>query len=335
MEKYTDHNVFVGPNALLDYLNPDNHPPTSLVEVPNSILDEKNFRIFAKMAREEPMCTLKAASVNGMYEEAERSGALKGVHTIVMASSGGAAAPAAIQARLRGKKFTAYIPKDAPEDKKYLVRLAGGDVKESQETPGQPTSVELAREMGKQPGHLTFDQYGDAANHRAQARAIAGQVLQQLQSIGRGLGIIALPLGTTGSAVGARNLLQKESPKTLIVGVMCAEGNPVPGVRPRSRLGPKQILFDWEKGIHQVEVERYPAYAETVALFRMGLRSGISGGLAFYGLCKFARSLHEKDRDVWESLRDKNGEINAVFVVGDLIDPYLPKLSTILEAEHL
>jgi len=70
----TDKNVFSGPEAIRDFLNPGKLPPTPLVELPPSLnaLAEDGVRLQAKLMNLLPLGNVKAAPAFNMLEQAAK-----------------------------------------------------------------------------------------------------------------------------------------------------------------------------------------------------------------------------------------------------------------------
>lgn len=117
-------NVFAGPDALKNFLDPDCNPPVPLVELPESLnpFAGQKVRIFAKLPYLLPLLNLKSLPVLKMLQEA--SDKLDGEHTIVEDSSGNTAFSLAIMARLFGvRSVRAIVPIDIAPEELELLRL--------------------------------------------------------------------------------------------------------------------------------------------------------------------------------------------------------------------
>ena len=117
-------NIFSGPDAIKQFLDPDCNPPLPLVELPDWLnpFAEQKVRIFAKLLYLLPLLNLKSLPVLAMLQDA--SGELDGVHTIVENSSGNTAFSMAIMARLFGiRSVRAIVPLDIAPGKLELLRL--------------------------------------------------------------------------------------------------------------------------------------------------------------------------------------------------------------------
>ena len=85
-----NHNVFSGENSLQNYLDPDNHPPLPLVEVPSFLnpLRDRGVRIFLKLMHFLPLGHVKSLPAYNMLQKARQEGKVDGVDSLVESSSG-------------------------------------------------------------------------------------------------------------------------------------------------------------------------------------------------------------------------------------------------------
>jgi cysteine synthase len=313
-------NVFSGPDAIKDLLNPDRNPPLPLVELPAELnpLSAQKVRIFAKLLYLLPLMNLKSLPVLTMLQGV--SDQLEGVHTIVENSSGNTAFSMAIMARLFGiRSVRAIVPVDIAPGKLELLRLAGADVRFA---PPEGGGVALARRIGERPGFLNLDQYGNPANIAAHARWTTQQAWEQTKGK---LTIYCAGLGTTGTALGAIRFFRENANAVTVVGVYCLPNNAIPGVRTIERL--QEVSFDWESAVpNRVGAGTAESYKKSLDLCRAGLMAGPSSGFALAGLLRFLEAHTDLD-----SFRNADGEVVAVFVCCDTPFPYLDKYSTILD----
>ena len=85
-------NVFFGPDSIKEFLNPENCPPTPLVEIPPRLnpFHQSAVRIFAKLGYLTPLLNIKQLSVFNMLQEAEDLTRLNDGLTLVVAFNYGA-----------------------------------------------------------------------------------------------------------------------------------------------------------------------------------------------------------------------------------------------------
>jgi len=318
-------NVFL---SLKEFFDPARHPPAPLVLLPSSFNPfpaEERVKLFAKLMYLSPTLNLKWTPAFEMLQEALSKGGTQ-AQQVVEASSGNMALSLALQSRAFGLSgVSAFVPADLAFVKKELLHLAGVNFVLCTDVPGQPTAIEKARTQGAEPGFLNLGQYENPGNPEAHARWTAPGIWEQTRGA---LTVFCSGMGTTGTLVGARNAFQALSPKVQVVGCLCAPGTAVPGVRSEARLS--EIRFDWQEGIHRVEVETKESYRASLKLIRSGLLAGPSSGFALVGLLRFLEACRQVP-ETWESLRNEAGEIVATFLCGDTPHLYVDKYTTLLD----
>jgi cysteine synthase len=326
-EDESSKNVFM---SLMDFFDPDQHAPAPLVLLPQSLNPfpaEERVKIFAKLMYLSPTLNLKWTPAFEMLRRALDSEGPEGVRRVVEASSGNMALALALQCRAFGiSGVSSFVPADLAFVKKELLYLAGVDLTFCTDAPGEPNAIEKARSQGTEPDFINLAQYENPGNPEAHARWTATGIWEQTQGA---LTVFCGGLGTTGTLVGARNVFRTLAPKVQLVGCLCAPGSAVPGLRTEERLA--QIRFDWQDGIHRVEVETKESYRASLRLIRSGLLGGPSSGFALVGLLRFLETCRQ-DSARWEGLRNESGDIVASFICGDTPHLYIDKYSTILDA---
>jgi cysteine synthase len=322
--------VFQGPDAIRDLLDPENNAPLPLVELPDHLnpFAGQGVRLFAKLMYLLPLLSIKSLPARQMLLEAEASGELKDVHSLVESSSGNTAFSLGVLGSLFGmRSVVAMVPWDIAPGKLDLLRLCGVEPRLVRDAPGQSSGIDQAREAGRRPGWFAPSQYENDANPAASEKWIAPQIWAQTE--GR-LTVFATGLGTTGTLVGASRFFRRHKTQrsVAIVGVACAPNNAVPGVRSIARL--REIALPWRESADAiVEVETRESFKKSLELCRAGLMGGPSSGFALAGLLKFLHSW--KEEQSLDSLRNADGEVLATFVCADTPLPYLDKYSTHLD----
>jgi cysteine synthase len=320
--------VFEGPTAIRAFLNPENNPPIPLVELPralNPFLDY-DVRIFGKLMYLLPLLSVKSLPALNMLTEAEASGRLQDVHTVVENSSGNTAFSLAVIARFFNiRNVIALVPWDIAPGKLDLLRICGAEPRLTKDGPHELSGIAQARDMGLDPGIFNPAQYDNESNPAAYEKWVAPELWKQTKSK---LTVFVSGMGTTGTLVGVSRYFHEHANGVKTVGVICSEGQAVPGVRAEARL--REIRFNWREAADcVVEVGTKESFKWSVALCQNGLMAGPSSGFALAGLFRFLRaSLESKGLD---QLRNKDGEVIATFVCGDTPLPYLDKYSTHLD----
>lgn len=327
-------NVFSGEDALLSYLNPDNHPPLPLVEIPSSLnpYRDKGVRIFLKLMHFLPLANIKSLAAFNMLDVAKQDGLLSGVHSLVESSSGNTVLSLAVLGRTFGiNKTLALASNQVERGKLQLLQLLGTDIRIVEEDicpdPNDPISgVNQAKRIGEVSGWFNAGQYHNLANPKAHERWTGPQIW--LQTNGK-VTILASGLGTTGTLCGTGTYLKSHNKKVCTVGVIREPNNPVPGVRTKTLLN--EISFDWPGAAdHLVPIGTREAYQTSLDLCRAGLLVGPSGGFALAGLFQYLSHLHPVDLDL---LRNEDGEVLAVVISPDTPLPYLDEYFRYLDKD--
>ncbi len=336
--------VFSGENAVKDFLNPDNHPPLPLVELPKHLnpLAERKVRIFAKLMNFLPLANVKSLPALNMLMAKEREGTLQSVESIIENSSGNTVFSLAVIGRVFGIKETkAIVSHEVSPGKLQLLRFFDTKVSINEEPicphPRDKTSgIYQAREIGKQRGIWNPGQYDNTANPEAHERWTGRQIWEQ--TAGK-VTLFCAGLGTTGTMVGAGRYLKGQNQHIFNLGVVREPNNPVPGVRTNNLL--QEIAFDWRGTVDEtVEVGTVESFERSLALCRNGILAGPSSGFALAGLLNFLSSAEEEQLN---AIRNDDDEILAVFICPDSPFPYIeeyfeylnPKLFPEIENAHL
>jgi len=319
-------NVFEGPAAIKDLLNPGKFPYVPLVELPAELnpFAADNVRIFAKLMNLLPLANVKAVPAFNMIEEKHRQGKLAGVKRIVENSSGNTVSSMALVARQFGVDETqSYVPSEISWHKLLMLLFFGiepivnVEPKDPDETDPE-SGVYKAWKDGEAPEALNPGQYHNEDNPKSHEKWTGPQIWQQTQ--GR-INIFCAGLGTTGTVIGNSRYLKSKNPDIRVVGVMRAPDNYVPGVRTDKLL--KLVGFDWKKHVDYIErIETGESYSLSMKISRRGLVVGPSSGLALAGLLQHLKGI--KQDNGFDQLRNKeSGDIICVFPCPDGPMPYL------------
>ena len=300
-----------------------------LIELPEALnpFHADRVRIHAQICGDN----IKKFAALNLLIEAKESGKLEGVHTLVENSSGNMALALGVLAPAFGiKTVIAILQADIPSGKLDPLRLSRIKCQFVTDAPGEPNGVEQARQMGKMPGYFNLAQYENDANPRAYEKWLAPSIWKQMEGK---LTIACAGLGTTGTAIGLSRFLKRVSPNCTIVGVMCAPGAAVPGLRGEQRL--KQIRFPWRQTLDAIEeIGTKESFATSRELWwALGMVVGPSSGSSLAGLLKFLAA--RKQAGTLDRHRNSDGEVRAVFVCPDFAYPYFDKYSTHLDPEDL
>ncbi len=330
-------NVFEGPDALKDFLNPGRHPNLPIVELPadlNPFTDE-NVRIFAKLMGMSPLANVKAVPAFNMIREMFKRGELEGVERLVENSSGNTVFSLALAARQYGVERTqSYIPSEISWNKLLMLLFFGIEpiVNEEPQSPieNDPQSgVYKAKEDGKATDAINPGQYDNIDNPEAHEKWTGPQIWDQTDGK---IDIFCAGLGTTGTLIGNSKYLKSKNSDIRVVGALRAPDNYVPGVRTENLLN--VVKFDWRAHVDFMEpVETAESYRLSMELSRKGIVVGPSSGLALAGLLQHLEGL--KPSSGLENIRnDETGEIVCVFPCPDGPMPYLDEYFRYIDTSH-
>ena len=318
-------NVFNGPNALRDFLNPGKHPNLPLVELPaklNPFADD-NIRIYAKLMSMLPLGNVKSVPAFNMIREKYRQGDLEGVERIVENSSGNTVSSMALVARQFGIEQTqSYVPAEISWNKMLMLQFFGIEPIVNLE-PTNPdetdpqSGVYKAKKDGEDKEAINPGQYHNEDNPKSHERWTAQQIWEQTDGK---IDIFCKGLGTTGTVIGNSSFLKSKKESLQVVGAMRAPDQYVPGVRTDKLL--KLVGFDWQKHVDSIaRVDTAVSYQLSMELSRQGIIVGPSSGLALAGLLQYLTGLKQENKI--EEFRDKQSDdLVCVFLCPDGPLPY-------------
>ncbi|KAI8157003.1 Cysteine synthase B [Colletotrichum sp. SAR 10_71] len=160
------HNVFSGPNSVIDYFDPDKNPPLPLIEIPDRLnpFRDDGVRIYAKMLTCLPAQNVKSLPALKMLREKPHAHDRK----IVEASSGSTVLSLGIIARVLwgNEDVDAYVTNKKPPESLNLLRFFGirpclyGGL--AQQEPTDPTGIMCRlRRRAAQDEASVFNKFGD------------------------------------------------------------------------------------------------------------------------------------------------------------------------------
>ncbi len=331
---HTNKNVFSGPEAIRDFMDPGKLPYLPLVEIPRSLnpLYDDGVRILAKMMNLMPLGNVKSVPAFNMIREKALAGELDGVDALIENSSGNTVFSLAIAARQFGvEKTYSYVPAEISWNKLLMLLFFGVEPIVNRE-PATPTEndpasgVYKARKDGERPDMMNPGQYENPDNPAAHRKWTGPQIWDQTDGK---LSLFAAALGTTGTLIGTASYLKEQNPELPIVGVMRAPDHYVPGARTEKLLN--LVDFDWRAHVEHLEwAESEVSYRLSMALSRRGLMVGPTSGMALAGLLQYLEK--EKAEGRLEQLRNADGEILCVFPCPDGPLPYLDEYPKYVDA---
>jgi cysteine synthase len=298
--------VFAGQTSKEDYINPENHHITPLIEIIDETLNpfaKNGVRIFAKDLRLSPLGQVKSGTVHEMYFDSKKKKGFNTSKTLYEATSGNTGAALSI---FIDKQTILYVNDSTPEKKIRILQLFGANVVTAN------NGIELARRNGAKKDGINLDQYDNKSNPNFFERVIGPQIWNQTNGT---ITLFCTGLGTTGTMIGISNYLKTQSTKIKTVGVIVKEGDNVPGVRTKKRL--EEVSLPWEQTVDQTQiVNAHDSYQKSLDLIRKTMIiAGPSSGFALQGLLQELTVM--KNNNKLDDIRNENEEIIAVFPILD------------------
>ncbi|MBI2025660.1 pyridoxal-phosphate dependent enzyme [Candidatus Kaiserbacteria bacterium] len=231
--------------------------------------------------------SIKVPAVVQMMTEDFEAGLYKGKHTLVVDSSGNTAWAAVRLAKAFGfKNVKVIMAADIPNAKKAIfAALSWPDLLY---VGGGKSVAKVAEEEGEKPGHCHLNQYAHMGNMRAHEAYTGPEILRVL---GGDVTVVAIALGSGGTAGGVGHFLKEKNPKTVMVGVRPKLGEQVPGARDSKRMK-EVVTLPWEKYVDEVvEISRKDSF---IGMRQLGSAieppPGPTSGLAWRGLDAYLQS---------------------------------------------
>jgi cysteine synthase len=311
--------VFAGIRAKEEYIDPQNHLPTPMIEITDEMLNpfkKDHVRIFAKDLRLPPLGHVKSGTVHQMYNAAKNNSKLKGVTRLHEATSGNTGTALAL---LSEKDVVVYVNDQTPEEKIRILQLFGAQVVRTNK------GIQLARKKNKEKGNINLDQYDNSSNPDFFEKVIGPQIWNQTKGT---INIFSAGLGTTGTMIGISNYLKKKNKNIRTIGIIVEEGSSVPGVRTKKRL--EEVSLPWEKSVDGTQiVNEHDSYKKSLELIReTAILAGPSSGFSLQGLLQELKDLKRIGK--LDAIKNESGEIIAVFPILDgpllYIDDYFKNL---------
>lgn len=246
------------------------------------------------------------AAFQMMYEDF-KNGRYEGMHTIVVDSSGNTADAVARLAPAFGfQSVKVVLSADVPASKTGILE-ALSSVEIIKVGGGKSVSAR-AREEGEKLGHYHLDQYKHMGNMRAHELYTGPEIARVLDY---NVGIIAIAMGSSGTAAGVAQYFHNHYPGTMIIGVRPILGEQVPGARDQAKMA-AEVTIPWETVVDEVvEATRKDSFIATRYLWKeIEPRVGPTSGLAYAGLLRYMETLDAGD---FEALKGKT----AAFICPD------------------
>ncbi|MDE2079211.1 MAG: pyridoxal-phosphate dependent enzyme [Patescibacteria group bacterium] len=311
----------------LDSLAPDKNQIVRIVDLPKHLnpFADDGVRLSAAVAYGS-LLNVKQLLVRNLFETSFERDEFEGVENIVEPSSGNTGLGIALLAKAYGfKKVVLIVPRDIAPGKLEPLRLLGAEVMLHADEPGKKTAIELAKELGAEKGWHSFGQYTNETNADSYYKWLAPEIekLVPLENM-----VISAGLGSTGTATGLARYFAKHGKNAYVVGVKCADGERVPGMRDGQRL--EEITIGWKEALGErvFDAGTRESYRASRSFWHfVPSLPGPSSGASYVGLVKYLKQEKEAGR--------LGAVKHALFICHDSAYPYLDKYSTHLDAHEL
>ena len=259
-------------------------------------LDTAGCEVLAKLESFNPGRSSKDRIALSIIEDAEKKGFLRLGSTIVEATSGNTGVGLAMVAAAKGYRLIVIMPESMSQERKEILKAFGAELRLTPAEEGMEGSVRLAGKLvADNPGYFEAGQFTNPANPEAHRRVTAQEILAQ--TAGK-LDALVAGIGTGGTITGLGEVLKKEIPNLLVVGVEPA-GSPVlsggsAGPHLLQGIGAGFVPEVLNTGVidRLIQVEDHEAYLTMTRLAEQeGLLVGISSGAAAFVAGRVAREL--------------------------------------------
>ena len=260
--------------------------------------------VVVKLEAFNPLSSVKDRISLSMIEDAEKRGELKpGRNTIIEATSGNTGIGLAFVAAAKGYRCILVMPDTMSVERRKLLQALGAELVLTPGPKGIPEAQRVAAEhAAKTEGGWLSKQFDNPANPKVHRETTAQEILRDT---GGKLDAIVAGIGTGGTITGTSQVLKKEIPNILSVGVMPVEAQVLKGggYAPHKiqGIGPSFIPAIYDASVvdrvfdvtfdQSVETARRLAKEE-------GIFVGISSGAVAYAALQTAKDLDRGKRVV-------------------------------------
>jgi cysteine synthase B len=264
---------------------------TPLLSLEKIIGESAPVKIFAKAELFNPSGSVKDRAAKGMLLEGIKNGQLTKDKTIIDATSGNTGIAYAMIGAFLGFKVKLYLPANASQERKSLMRAYGAEIVETDPLESSDGSYLAAkREFNENPGLYFFpDQYNNYINPKTHYETTGVEIFEQT---GGNITHFISSLGTSGTFMGTARRLKEKDPR--IKSVAIQPDSPLHGIE-----GTKHMASTIRPGIYdrtlinsEIQVSTQEAYTFMRHLVRTtGVLAGISSGANLAGALKLAKLL--------------------------------------------
>lgn len=186
----------------------------------NSLSDEVDCNVYAKLENLNPGGSHKIRIALAMIHDAERRGILtRGSGQVILEPSGGnTGIGLAMAGAVYGYRTILVVPDNYSADKQELLKLYGAEVLLSDSRLGNNSHGEKAMEiLLSNPDYVMLNQQRNPANPEIHRRATAEEIIRDFQ--GKQIDFFVCGIGTGGHITGIGERLKEKWPSLEVIGV--------------------------------------------------------------------------------------------------------------------
>jgi cysteine synthase B len=248
-------------------------------------------RILAKAELFNPSGSVKDRAAKGMVLDGLATGALTPEKTLIDSTSGNTGISYAMLGAILGFGVRLYIPANANQERKSLIRAYGATIVETDPLEGSDGSFLAAlAEHESNPGLYFYpDQYNNPVNPRTHYETTGAEILEQT---GGAITHFICSLGTSGTFMGTARKLKEADPRVKCV--IIQPDSPMHGIE-----GTKHMGSTIRPGIYRPELVDSQILVSTDEALRLtrflarstGVLAGISSGANLAGALRLSKML--------------------------------------------
>lgn len=260
---------------------------TPIVRI-NRLFSKPGVELLAKLEGFNPMGSVKDRIAVAMVEGAEREGLLTPDKILVESSSGNTGIGLAMVAAVKGYRVLITMPQKVSIERRKMMRSLGAEL--ILVDGGSDEAWDLADRIAASDPKKYFrvHQYKSKYNVLAHYLATGPEIWRQT---GGRVTHVIIPLGTTGTIVGAGKYLKEQNPAIRVIAVEPVPVNTQQGLR---NLQVQRVpeIFDPSVIDETIQTQDQEAYGLARELAtREGIFAGISSGSCMAGAIRVAERL--------------------------------------------
>jgi len=262
---------------------------TPVLELKTIFNSANGVSLFAKAEYCNPSGSVKDRAAKAMILDGINRGLLTKDKTLLDSTSGNTGIAYAMFGAALGYKVQLFMPANASEERKKIIRAYGAKVVETDPLEGSDGAYRLAMELAQKEPDLYFfpNQYDNFENSRMHYETTGVELYNQCKPTHFVAGT-----GTSGTFMGVSKRLKDFDPSIQIV--LMQPDSPFHGLEGMKHMETtiKPKIFDKSIADLYVEVKTEDAYATARKLaLEEGLFVGISSGANVYAAIELAKTL--------------------------------------------